>query len=393
MIYGLLNLSFWGYVIATIIFTQITIFGVTVFLHRCQTHRGLEMHPALSHFFRLWMWMTTGMVTKAWVAIHRKHHAKCETEDDPHSPKVLGIRTVLWEGAELYRKEARNQETLDKYGHNTPDDWLERNVYTKRSAKGILVMLFLNVLLFGIPGLCIWAIQMAWIPFFAAGVINGLGHYIGYRNFEVNDTSTNLTPIAVIIGGEELHNNHHTFGSSAKFSFKWWEFDIGWFFICIFKALGLVKVKSLPSKLEVSKEAKSVCDVETVKAVISHRFQVLANYTHDVLMPVLQEERHNASGAARALYDKSKKALIRNDILLDEGDKQSLSDLLADSSALKTVYQYRETLQQVWDRTATSQKELLEALQEWCRQAEATGVKVLTDFVSVLRSYTCAAVK
>ena len=276
MLYGLLNLSFWGYVVATLILTHITIIGVTIYLHRYQAHRGLELHPLLSHFFRFWLWLTTGMVTKEWAAIHRKHHAKCETAEDPHSPQVKGLKKVLWEGAELYQEEAKNQETLERYGQGTPDDWLERNIYTRHSAKGIVLMLLIDLLLFGIPGITIWALQMAWIPFHAAGVINGIGHYWGYRNFECKDAARNIFPWAFWIGGEELHNNHHTFATSAKFSVKWWEFDIGWGYIKLFSLLKLAKVKRLPPKVKIVPN-KTCVDIETVKAIITGRFQVMSH--------------------------------------------------------------------------------------------------------------------
>lgn len=253
---GLLQLSWWQLVLVTLVLTHITIVSVTVFLHRSQAHRGLDLHPAIAHFFRLWLWLTTGMVTKEWVAIHRKHHAKCEKEGDPHSPMVYGIEKVMWKGAELYREEAANQETLKRYGHGTPNDWLERNVYSRHPGLGIMLTLIVDVLLFGAAGLTVWAVQMAWIPFWAAGVVNGLGHYIGYRNFSSPDTSTNLFPIGILIGGEELHNNHHAYGTSAKFSSKWYEFDIGWLYIKLMTYLGLAKVRKVAPKLKLEKSTQ-----------------------------------------------------------------------------------------------------------------------------------------
>ena len=207
MFLGLIDLPWWGYVIVALILTQITIASVTIFLHRHQAHRALSLHAIPSHFFRFWLWLTTAIITKEWVAIHRKHHAKCETADDPHSPIVLGIKKVLLEGAALYQQEARNLETLATYGHGTPDDWLESNIYSGRSELGIVLMLMLDVLLFGPIGLTIWAAQMAWIPINAAGIVNGIGHYWGYRNFHTEDASTNIVPWGIFIGGEELHNN------------------------------------------------------------------------------------------------------------------------------------------------------------------------------------------
>jgi len=236
---GLLQLPWWGYIVLILTLTQITVLGVTIYLHRCQAHRALELHPIVSHFFRFWLWLTTGMVTKEWTAIHRKHHAKVETKDDPHSPVALTIKKVFFEGAELYRKEAKNKETMERYGEGTPDDWIEKNLYSRHSALGISLMLVIDLVLFGAMGLTVWALQMAWIPLFAAGVVNGIGHYWGYRNFECKDASRNIIPFGLFIGGEELHNNHHAFATSAKFSSKWWEWDTGWFLIRALQLFGL----------------------------------------------------------------------------------------------------------------------------------------------------------
>lgn len=282
--HGLLNFSVWQMVVYTLIMTHITIVGVTVFLHRNQAHRALDLHPIVSHFFRFWMWLTTGQLTKAWAAIHRKHHAKCETEEDPHSPVTRGLSTVLWQGADLYRMEQKNQETLDKYGKGTPDDWMERKVYTPFTFYGIVLMFIINFVLFGFAGMTIWAIQMAWIPFWAAGVINGIAHCWGYRNFDSPDAATNISPWGILIGGEELHNNHHTFATSAKFSTKWYEFDLGWFYIQVLSALGLAKVKKTQPKA--TYVANSKVDEHTLEAVIKNRYQVMATYASSL------EKRH-----------------------------------------------------------------------------------------------------
>lgn len=387
MLYGILNLSFWGYVIATLILTHITIVSVTVYLHRNQAHRALDLHPIASHFFRFWLWLATGTVTKEWAAIHRKHHAKCETPEDPHSPQVLGIRKVLWQGYELYKAESRNKETLERFGHGTPNDWIERNLYTRFSSLGIFLMFVLDLILFGVPGITVWAVQMVWIPFFAAGVVNGIGHYWGYRNFECPDAATNIVPWGILIGGEELHNNHHTYGSSAKLSVKWWEVDIGWGYIKLLSWLGLAKVKKLPPKL-VQEQAKSYIDMDTVKAVIMNRFQILSHYTKDVMLPVWQEECKRAGDAGKALLTRAKNLLIRTEILLDDASKQRLATILDKSHTLQAVYHYRQRLQAIWDKTTASQKELIESLQEWCRQAEASGIEALCHFANNLKSYT-----
>lgn len=389
MLYGLLNLSFWGYTAATLLLTHITIISVTIFLHRCQAHRALELHPLPAHFFRFWLWLTTGMRTKAWAAIHRKHHARCETQEDPHSPQILGIKKVLLEGAELYRQEALNQETLERFGYGTPDDWVERKVYSPHSDKGVLIMLGINLLLFGVPGITIWAVQMMWIPFFAAGVINGVGHYFGYRNFECADASRNILPWGILIGGEELHNNHHAFGTSAKLSIKWWEFDLGWYYIRLLAALKLAKVKKLPPKLKMLSDKKTV-DIETLKAILTNRLYILSHYTKEVILPVLKKESRKHGHEEIHGFRKAKK-LLKSDYLLDEPGQQSLSRFLANKHHLREVYHYRQKLQFIWSRTTASQKELIDALQDWCKQAEASGVETLRQFVVKLRSYAVAS--
>lgn len=388
MIYGYLDLPWWGYVVYTLVCTHITIIAVTVYLHRCQAHRGLEVHPILAHFFRAWLWLTTGMNTKAWASIHRKHHAKCETPEDPHSPQVLGLKQVLLEGAELYRAEAKNAETLERYGKGTPDDWLEHNVYSKYSGKGFLITLAINIFLLGIPGITVWAIQMAWIPFFAAGVINGIGHYFGYRNFECPDAATNISPWGILIGGEELHNNHHTFPTSAKLSVKWWEFDIGWMYIKLFSLFGLAKVKRLPPK-EVCDANKAKVDLDTLKAVINGRFQLMAQYSKSVMLPIFNQEKDKIDSYCS--LTKIRTSLIRDDALVDAAGRKRLEAFLAKTQQLKIAYQFRKALQDIWQRTTATQRELIDALQDWCKQAEATGIKCLQDFVIYLRGYSLNA--
>jgi len=383
---GLLNLPWWGSLIALLIMTQITIFGVTIYLHRCQAHRALDLHPIVSHFFRFWLWITTGMVTKQWTAIHRKHHAKVETPDDPHSPQVEGIWKVLFQGAELYRKESLNQETLDRYGQGTPDDWMEKNVYTKYSAKGITLMLILDLLLFGPIGLTIWAVQMMWIPFWAAGVINGIAHYIGYRNFESPDASRNILPIAFFVGGEELHNNHHTYATSAKFSVKWWEFDIGWMVIRTLQIFGLAKPKRVPPKPVIVKN-KTTVDIDTVKAIISNRFQVMANYSKNVILPVFKDELVKASESSKASLKSLRNSLYMEQSLVDDAHKAELDKNIGQYSSLNAVYQLRLQLQNIWAKSTATQAELLESLQEWCRKAEATGINSLREFVAQIKGY------
>ncbi len=388
MVFGYLNLSFWGYVLAIMILTQITIAGVTIYLHRYPTHKSLTLHPIVSHFFRFWLWLTTGMVTADWVAIHRKHHATTDIEGDPHSPVVLGIKKVFWEGAELYRAARKDRDMIEKYSHGTPNDWLERNVYSRHSAKGVTLMLLLDLFFFGLPGLTVWAIQMMWIPFHAAGVVNGIGHYWGYRNFECPDAATNIFPWGFWIGGEELHNNHHTFASSAKFSVKWWEFDIGWMYIRILSFLHLAKVKKLPPKLA-RDEGKLHVDLDTVKAVISNRFQVMSNYYRSVIRPILQYEKNNSieTKEDKKLFQRAGRLLRREDSLLTSKAKTRLQSLLDAREQLRVVYSYKQSLQNVWLKTASSQKELIDALQQWCRQAEESGLEVLRQFAQQLKGY------
>ncbi|MEK7323361.1 MAG: fatty acid desaturase [Pseudomonadota bacterium] len=387
MLNGLLDLSWWGYVLVALGLTHVTIAAVTIYLHRHQAHRALELHPVVSHFFRFWLWLTTGMVTKEWTAVHRKHHARCETEEDPHSPQIRGLRKVLLEGAELYRIESRNAETLEKYGRGTPDDWLERQVYTGRSKMGIVTMFILNVLLFGPIGITIWAVQMLWIPIFAAGIVNGVGHFWGYRNYESPDAATNISPWGIIIGGEELHNNHHAFPSSAKLSSKPWEFDIGWFYIRSFEILGLARVKKVAPE-PVINPGKHAADMETVKAILVNRLHVLSHYAKDVVVPVLREEAHKADTGCRSLLKRAKTTLVRGDAVMDEDDKVHLQAALSRSQALSTVYEYKTRLQDLWQRSHTSQDSLLTHLQEWCKQAEETGIKGLQDFARSLKGYT-----
>ncbi|MEJ2552832.1 MAG: fatty acid desaturase [Gammaproteobacteria bacterium] len=387
MLNGLVDLPWWGYVLVMLGMTHVTIASVTIFLHRHQAHRALDLHPAVSHFFRLWLWLTTGMETKAWAAIHRKHHARCETEEDPHSPQVLGLSKVLWEGAELYRLEAKNAQTLEHYGKGTPDDWLERHLYRGRSRYGIGLMLLIDAVLFGPIGITMWAVQMIWIPFFAAGIINGVGHYWGYRNYESADASTNIVPWGILIGGEELHNNHHAFPSSAKLSSKPWEFDIGWFYIRCLQSLGLAKVKKVAPE-PVIDPAKHTADMETVRAILVNRFHVLSHYARDVVVPVLREELYRADQSCRRLLRRARRPLVRGEAVMTEDAKGRVQAALNLSQTLATVYEYKKRLQQLWQSHFSSPDSLLRHLQEWCKQAEATGIKVLQDFARTLRGYS-----
>jgi stearoyl-CoA desaturase (delta-9 desaturase) len=386
---GVMGLSGWQVFFYTLLVTHITIAAVTIYLHRHQAHRGLELHAIPSHFFRFWLWLTTGQVTKEWAAIHRKHHAKCDTVDDPHSPVTRGIKKVFWEGAELYRAESKNLETMEKYGHGTPDDWMERNVYTRFSWVGVVLLLFINVLLFGIIGISVWAVQMMWIPVTAAGIINGIGHYWGYRNYDCADAATNIIPFGILIGGEELHNNHHTFATSAKLSSKWYEFDIGWMYICILEKMGLAKVKKLAPEPKFA-QGKLVADFDTLQSVIANRYDVMAKYAKS-LKSTFQEEAAQLKGKAgfeSLCLKSSRKLLQREPGKLEAPQKQQLKELFRHSQALETMHQMRVELGVIWERSHYTRDQLLHQLQDWCARAEASGIKSLQEFSFRLRSYS-----
>ncbi|MDH0343204.1 MULTISPECIES: DesA family fatty acid desaturase [Chromobacterium] len=382
----MLDLPWWGYIVVALALTHVTIAAVTIFLHRHQAHRALDLHPIPSHFFRFWLWLTTGMVTKQWAAIHRKHHAKCETADDPHSPQVLGIKKVLWEGAELYRGACKDQAIMDKFGHGTPDDWLERNVYTRHSAKGIVLMLLINLVLFGPIGLTIWAVQMIWIPFWAAGVINGIGHFWGYRNFENEDASTNIFPWGILVGGEELHNNHHTFGTSAKLSYKWYEFDIGWMYIRILEILGLAKVRKVAPRLA-EDASRPQLDLEHLQAIISNRYAIASRYARELKEVYRSElDKINLPDFSGSKLSRKMKVWLKQDAKdTPETERMQLAALMEHSQVLATVYSMRQELTRLWERSTLSREQLLKELQDWCTRAEASGIAALQRFSISLR--------
>ncbi|MDB5857802.1 MAG: stearoyl-coa desaturase oxidorecuctase protein-like protein [Ramlibacter sp.] len=383
---GLWDLSWWQIVIYTLVTTHITIAAVTIFLHRAQAHRAMDLHAIPSHFFRFWLWLGTGMVTKEWVAIHRKHHAKCETVDDPHSPQTRGIDAVLWRGAEMYRAEAKNLETISKFGLGTPNDWIERNLYTRYSWQGVGLMLILNVALFGTVGLAVWATQMLWIPITAAGIINGIGHYWGYRNFEAPDASTNISPWGVIIGGEELHNNHHTYPTSAKFSVKPYEFDIGWFYISLMRKVGWATVKKVPPKLVLG-AIKPVADEKTLEAVIANRYEVMAGYAREMRIACKTEiAQLKAKGQDLALLKSAKRWLHRDDDKVPASAKPQLAQARAAHPVLDKMVTMREELRQMWMNTSNSREQLAVDLQAWCRRAEESGIEALRQFSLKLRA-------
>ncbi len=385
MFTGFFDLPWWGYIVYTLAVTHITIAAVTIFLHRHQAHRALELHPLPSHFFRFWLWLTTGMLTRTWAAIHRKHHAKCESAEDPHSPQILGIKKVLLEGAELYRKEGQNKETLERYGHGTPDDWLEHHIYN-HDRIGIWSMMAINVLLFGPIGVSIWAVQMLWIPLTAAGIINGIGHYWGYRNFQPDDASANVLPWGILIGGEELHNNHHAYPTSARLSNRWYEFDLGWFYIRILEILGLAQVKKVapPIKLDT---AKTHCDFVTLQAVITHRYEVLAKYTKTLRRTCAGEMQELKARAINVDLAALKRWLRFDASALPVKERAVREEVLNHSKVLNTIYTMRDELAAVWQRSNASKEQLLQQLEDWCLRAEASGIVALQEFSRRLRYY------
>ena len=382
---GQWDVSFLFLVAWTAISCHITLLSVTVYLHRSQAHRAVDLHPVLQHFFRFWLWMTTGMNTKEWVSVHRKHHARCEGPEDPHSPQIYGIKKVLLEGAELYREAAADRDILQKFGHGTPSDWIERRLYTPYPYIGVALLAITEFVLFGLAGIAVFAIQMLCVPVLAAGVINGLAHFWGYRNFETEDAATNITPIAAIICGEELHNNHHAYPSSARFSLRKWELDLGWVYLRIFSFLGLAKIRRVAPRPHFD-ATKTTMDVDTVKAIISSRLHVMESYARSVIKPVhatelkgLKEHRQTLRQAGRDL--------IKVDNLLDEAGRLRVSAALAVSESLQTVYELQGQLQAIWQKAGANQEAMLDALQEWCKRAEATGIESLEEFAARLRGY------
>ncbi len=387
---GLADLGWLGLLAVLLVFTQLTIFAVTLYLHRSQAHRGVDFHPAIAHFFRFWTWLTTSMITREWVAIHRKHHAKVETEEDPHSPQTRGIGKVFWEGVELYREARADRASIDQYGKGAPDDWIERHLYTPHANLGPTLLLFVNFALFGLPGIALWAIQMAWIPFWAAGVVNGLGHWWGYRNFESADTSTNLTPWALWIGGEELHNNHHAFPSSARFSMRRWEFDIGWAVIKGLEKVGLAKVLRVAPTLDVRPNI-SAPDTETLRALLSHRFQAMTDYQRNVLKPALREEAAAAGAKLRELLPRRmRRGLVDDGRWLKPDAREQLQQWVQQRPRIKALVEHRARLSALLEARSHDAADRLRQLQAWCHEAEASGIRALQEYSMRLKGYTLA---
>ena len=382
---GLLDASFWQMVIFTLVVTHITIASVTIYLHRHQAHRALDLHPIPAHFFRFWLWLTTGMQTKAWAAIHRKHHAKCETEEDPHSPQTRGLSTVFWHGAELYRAEANNAETLAKYGHGTPDDWIERHLYSGLPWQGVGLMLVIDLLLFGISGLSIWAVQMLWIPVTAAGIINGVGHFWGYRNFEAADASTNISPWGIVIGGEELHNNHHTYPTSAKLSVKPGEFDIGWLYIRLLEIVGLARAKKTPPRAQFVAKPQPA-DEQTLEAMITNRYELMASYARALKQTLKAEIQALPKRPSASVLATAKRWMHREDEKIPSAIQSLLSEAKGALPLSSTMVAMREELKSLWLNTHRNREQLTQDLQAWCQRAEASGIEALKEFSTRLRA-------
>ena len=386
IINGVVDFTWIGYVIYTLTVTHITIVAITLYLHRGVCHSAIEIKPALGHFFRFWLWLTTSMKTADWVAIHRKHHAKVETIDDPHSPAVYGIKNVLLRGADLYHDEKNNPETIAKYSQNCPNDWVEEHVYTGRNNLGILFLFIGNILLFGVVGIIIWSIQMAWTPIFAAGGINGAGHYWGYRNYDTSDDSTNMSPVGVLIGGEELHNNHHAFPTAAKFSLKPWEFDIGWLYIKIFSAIGQINVKRLAPKTVVNMPA-DILDSETGYALLRSKLTVITNYTKNVLSPLMKQESREASSDFKNLLKRSKPSMVREPHRISNKETLTLDEIFKKSSTLKTAYHLKNKLFDILHSRNLKHESFIETINAWREEAQNEGIECLVDFSNSLKGY------
>lgn len=384
ILYGLVKLPWWGYALITFGVVQLMFLGITLFLHREQSHGSLELHPILRHFFRFWLWFSSGTVTKEWVAVHRRHHAYADQQGDPHSPVIFGIKAVMLEGYELYAKAAADPSVIENYGRGTPDDWLERHVYSPNSKWGIILCSTVHLVLFGVPGIIMIAAQLASQPVFAAGVVNGLGHYFGYRSFEMPSAATNIAPWGLLVAGEELHNNHHAFPWSARFAVQRWEFDIGWMWVCVFRAFGLVKVKRVAPRPHLSRQRESV-DAETLHALFTNRMHVLRDYAHRVVRPVCREISRSVAGSGPRI---APNLFIRHPSLLADESHKSARELLDRHEKLRAIVEFREGLQQLWDDA--NQARAVQRLREWCAQAEASGIRSLREFARGLRAYARA---
>lgn len=394
LVAGLADWTWWQMLIFFLVTYHLTVITVTVYLHRHMAHQSVDLNPVLRVFFRLWLYFGTGMDPREWTAVHRKHHAVCETEEDPHSPKVYGIKRVLIGGAELYGESIIDNKDgmLEKYTRGCPDNWFERNIFQNRHT-GIMILLGIEIILFGFPGMIIWAGQMMSIPVMAAGVINGIGHYWGYRNYESPDMSKNIVPWGIIVGGEELHSNHHTYPNSAKFSSKWWEFDLGWFYICLFSFLGLAKVHHAGRPATSHDKSKSTIDINTAMGAINDRFRIMADYANKVVNPLIKDAMKHADVETKSLLKGAKRLLCQdpNMVTDEQENKQKIEQILNVSDRLRTVYQLKLDLQKVWKQRVKSRDEIMSAFKAWMDEAENSGINVVKDFASYLKTYTLPA--
>jgi stearoyl-CoA desaturase (delta-9 desaturase) len=385
-LYGLVPLPWWGYVVWTLLWAHVSLMAITLYFHRDQAHRSVDLHPALRHFFRFWLWINTGAPTRQWVAVHRKHHALCERDGDPHSPVIYGLRRVVLQGAELYMDEARKPETVEKYGKGTPDDWLERNVYGRFDYTGIGLLVAFDILMFGAAGIIMVAVQLATMPVLAAGIINGVCHSKGYRNFETNDASTNLWRFGLLIGGEELHNNHHAFPTSARFSLRPGELDMGWLHLKVLSALGLARIRRVASEPDLGTTSPAP-DLEALRSVMINRMHVLRAYMHDVTLPVLRRECESLGSNAKAVVPRVRRWLTWHPHLLDESERRHLGELVEQLPSFNLVLKFRNELKSLWEGAHTSNERLLEDFRQWCRRAEDSGNQYLSEFAAYLRSF------
>ncbi len=384
--YGIIGFSILWPILFVALTTHTTFIAITLYLHRHSAHRALDLHPALCHFFRFFLWISTGMVTREWTAVHRRHHAKTETEEDPHSPVIFGLFNIIRKGSEYYR-DGIDEETIRKYGKGTPDDWVERNIYSRFTWAGVALFAVIDILLFGITGVIVWAVQMIWTPFWAAGIVNGVGHAWGYRNFETQDASKNIVPVGILVCGEELHNNHHTYPNSARFSFKPWEFDLGWQYIRALRFLRLARpLHTGPVVEQVS--GKSIIDMDTLWAVVNDRFSVMARYAEDVVKPIVRSEKQDANGPIRRLLRGARRILCSHELVLRDREINKIDEIIRHSPQLKVIYDLHEELNSLWAKRTGSGEELLSAFKRWCARAEATGVEVLRSFVADLKTYS-----
>lgn len=384
---GVVPLPWWGYALVAIVTIHVTVIGVTLYYHRDQAHRALDLHPALRQFFRFWVWATTAMVCHQWVAVHRKHHAFVERDGDPHSPQLLGLRTMLRDGANVYQRATRDAEAVAAYRHGTPDDALER-FYTKFPHAGVVTLLIVEIVLFGLPGVAIWALQMLNMPVLASALINGVGHHSGYRNFDVRDASTNVVPFGILAGGEELHNNHHAFPSSAKFSVRRFEFDIGWLYIRLFRSVGLARIRRVYPRPVLASTRPARIDFEAVRGVVTNRLHVLRAYRREVLIPVLHQElaRHGRS----RYYRRLRRLLLRDEQLLDQRSLAHRERLIGRMPRLSAAWEFREQLRSIWEERTASNERALNRLRSWCQEAEASGIARLSQFAAQLSRYRLA---